>query len=119
MFVRDLDECDEFVAGDHSILRQLLHPDKFDIACRYSLAHATVEAGQKTAPHRLKTSEVYYIIQGDGLMSIDDESQRVHAGQAVYIPPQATQYIENTGNTDLKFLCIVDPAWREEDEEIL
>jgi len=28
------------------------------------------------------------------------------------------QYIENTGDSDLKFLCIVDPAWREENEEV-
>ena len=28
------------------------------------------------------------------------------------IPPGSTQYIENTGNSDLKFLCIVEPAWR-------
>jgi len=37
----------------------------------------------------------------------------------VYIPPLSTQYIRNTGSDDLKFLCIVDPAWREQDEEIL
>ena len=43
----------------------------------------------------------------------------VHAGQTIYIPPHATQYIKNTGQTDLKFLCMVDPAWRAEDEEIL
>jgi mannose-6-phosphate isomerase-like protein (cupin superfamily) len=28
------------------------------------------------------------------------------------------QYIENTGVSVLKFLCIVDPAWRKEDEEV-
>ena len=49
-------------------------------------------------------------------MHIDEEYLEVGPDCAVYIPPQALQYIENTGNTDLKFLCIVDPAWREEDE---
>jgi mannose-6-phosphate isomerase-like protein (cupin superfamily) len=43
----------------------------------------------------------------------------VAAGQAVYIPPLAVQSIENTGDGDLKFLCLVDPAWRPEEEEIL
>jgi mannose-6-phosphate isomerase-like protein (cupin superfamily) len=119
MLIKDLESCDEFVAGDNSVLRQLLHPDKFDITCRYSLAHATVKPGHTTTPHRLKTSEVYYILEGEGLMSIDGESEAVRPGQAIYIPPRATQYIENTGNSDLKFLCIVDPAWRAEDEEIL
>ena len=119
MLVRDLDSCAEFVAGDGSLLRQLLHPGKLDVTCRYSLAHATVKAGRTTTPHRLATSEVYYILQGRGLMRIDGESQPVRPGHAVYIPPRSTQCIENTGDADLVFLCIVDPAWREEDEEIL
>ena len=52
-------------------------------------------------------------------MHVDSESAEVHSGQAVYIPPNSIQYIANTGKSDLEFLCIVDPAWRPEDEEIL
>ncbi len=51
-------------------------------------------------------------------MHIDEESIEVGPECAVYIPPQAMLYIENTGVSVLKFLCIVDPAWREEDEEV-
>ena len=119
MFVRSLDDCEEFVAGDGSRLRELLHPDKAAVELRYSLAHATVRPGERTVPHRLAASEVYYILRGTGTMSIDDEYEAVEAGCTVYIPPQATQSIENTGDHDLLFLCIVDPAWRLEDEEIL
>ena len=28
MFVKNLEDCPEFIAGDRSILRELLHPDK-------------------------------------------------------------------------------------------
>ena len=118
MFVRYLNECGEFSAGDDSILREILHPDKADISIRYSLAHAKVEAGQKTKPHKLKSSEVYYVITGQGLMRIGQESFEVGPDCTIYIPPNAVQYIENTGSTDLKFLCIVDPAWHQEDEEV-
>ena len=52
-------------------------------------------------------------------MHIDNELEKVYAGQAIYIPPNSVQYIENIGKSDLKFLCIVDPAWKKEDEEIL
>jgi mannose-6-phosphate isomerase-like protein (cupin superfamily) len=76
-------------------------------------------AGQKTRPHKLKSSEIYYIISGQGLMHIDHESFEVSPDCTVYIPPDTVQYIENTGDYDLKFLCIVDPAWRQEDEEVL
>jgi len=119
MLIKDLKNCQEFIAGDKTVLRELLHPDKADLKIRYSLAQASVGPGQESWPHKLKTAEVYYILSGTGEMKINDESAEVHAGQVIYIPPQAKQSIKNTGQADLKFLCIVDPAWRIEDEEIL
>ena len=119
MFVKHLEDCQEFTAGDGSILRELLHPGKTDLPIRYSLAHAKVTPAQTTRPHKLKTSEVYYILQGQGLMHIDEETLEVGPHCAVYIPPDSTQYIENTGDSDLEFLCIVEPAWQPEDEQLL
>ncbi len=118
MFIKDLHCCDEIVAGDETILRELLHPARVNLEIRYSLAHAVVKPGQSSLPHKLRTSEVYYILDGQGIMQVDEESAEVRSGQAVYIPPNSTQYIKNIGTSDLKFLCIVDPAWRPEDEEI-
>jgi mannose-6-phosphate isomerase-like protein (cupin superfamily) len=119
VFLKRLKNCREFTAGDGSILRELLHPEKADLQIRYSLAYAKVAKGQKTKLHKLKSCEVYYITAGSGLMHIDEKAFEVGPESAIYIPPGARQYIENMGNSDLKFLCIVDPAWRGEDEEIL
>ncbi len=118
MLVRKLSECEEFVAGDHTLLRELLHPDKQAIALRYSLAHAILPVGQTSTPHSLKTSEVYYILSGVGEMHINDEVQRIEPGDAVYIPPNAVQFLKNIGDEAIVFLCIVDPAWRKEDETV-
>ena len=118
MFLKHLKDCREFIAGDGSVLRELLHPEKTALQIRYSLAHAKVAAGKITKPHKLKSCEVYYIMAGQGLMHIDEESFEVGPDCALYIPPRSVQYIQNTGNSDLKFLCIVDPAWRKEDEEV-
>ncbi|MHC4546396.1 MAG: cupin domain-containing protein [Planctomycetota bacterium] len=118
MFLKHVKDCEELIAGDDSILRELLHPQREDVQIRYSLAHAKVPPGRATKPHRLKASEVYYIITGDGLMHIDKESFEVSPECTAYIPPNAIQYIENTSDSDLNFLCIVDPAWRKEDEEV-
>lgn len=119
MFVRQLADCSEFTAGDGTALRELLNPDKHPVHCRYSLAHATLAAGHLSILHRLKTTEVYYILAGQGRMEIDGHSRAVTAGDTIYIPPSASQRIENTGTTPLEFLCIVDPAWRPEDEDVL
>ncbi len=120
MLIRRLSESREFTAGDHCLLRELLHPDKADIQCRYSLAHAVVRPAQTTLPHRLKgASEVYYILAGQGIMHINGEKAPVEAGCAVYIPPEAEQCIQNNGTEDLVFICLVDPAWQQEFEEVL
>jgi mannose-6-phosphate isomerase-like protein (cupin superfamily) len=119
MFIQDLQKCEAYIAGDNVIIRELLHPDKADLKLRYSLAHAMLKPGNTSYRHKLKTSEIYYILQGEGMIYIDNEPAKVHSGQVIYIPPNAEQYIKNIGQTDLQFLCIVDPAWRKEDEEII
>jgi mannose-6-phosphate isomerase-like protein (cupin superfamily) len=118
MFIRDLQSCEEFIAGDHTVLRELIHPAKDNLELRYSLAFAVLGRGKTSFPHQLKTSEVYFILDGEGIMHIGEETARVIPGFAIYIPPNTRQFIQNTGRTDLKFICIVDPAWRPEDEFI-
>jgi mannose-6-phosphate isomerase-like protein (cupin superfamily) len=118
MHITSLHSLPEFIAGDNSILREVLHPDKAELSLRYSLAHATVRPGEESLPHRLSVSEVYYILEGSGVMYIGDESSEVGPHQTIYIPPKAIQHIANTGTVDLRFLCIVDPAWRKEYEEV-
>jgi mannose-6-phosphate isomerase-like protein (cupin superfamily) len=119
MIIKNPDECNQFTAGDGSLLRELLNPLKETIRVNYSLAHAVLPPGEATLDHRLKSAEVYYIIEGAGEMFVDDERAEVSAGQAVYIPPGAVQRLRNTGQGDLVFLCIVDPAWRPEDEVLV
>ena len=114
-----LECCPEFTAGDGCRPREILHPGRVDLSLRYSLAHATVAPGQTAALHQLTTSEVYYILEGQGRMSVDGVRSDVGPGDTVYIPPNARQSITNTGTDSRTFLCIVDPAWRVEDETIL
>ena len=119
MIVKSFNSLPEFTAGDKSILREYLNPNKDDFALRYSLAHATVKPNQSTQPHKLKTSEVYYILSGEGKISVNGEEKIIKPHELVYIPPNAIQNIQNIGDEDLTFLCIVDPAWKPDDEKIL
>jgi len=118
MLIRKLHDCEEFVAGDGTLLRELLHPNKQPLNLRYSLAHAIVPVGQTSIPHSLTTSEVYYILSGIGEMHINDETRLIEPGDAIYIPPKAKQFLQNTGTEPVVFICIVDPAWQQEDETV-
>jgi mannose-6-phosphate isomerase-like protein (cupin superfamily) len=119
MIIRDLADCRYFRAADNTYLCELLHPVREGLDLSYSIAHAILEPGSSSLPHRLKTSsELYFILEGEGLMHIDSEQARVRAGQAILIPPGSQQHIRNTGSVYLKFICIVDPSWRADDEEV-
>ncbi len=58
--------------------------------------HATLipfptAAAAATTPHRhVKTEEIYYILAGQGLMRVEEESCEVGPGDAIAIPPGAS-----------------------------
>ena len=120
MKIRKLSEAPESSAADQTILSELWNPKNHPgFSGRYSLAHATLPIGKSSAPHTLKSHELYYILSGSGVMHIADESSPVGPGDAIEIPPGERQWIENIGASELRFLCIVDPGWSAVDETIL
>lgn len=119
MFIKHFKDTTEIISGDKARLRELLNPRKEILQIEYSLAWALVAPGETTLPHVLSYSEVYYILQGTGLMYVNDEHAEVKAQDAIYIPPHAKQWIENTNNDPLTFLCIVNPAWHPEAEQVV
>ncbi|MGH7166744.1 MAG: cupin domain-containing protein [Nitrospiraceae bacterium] len=119
MLISRLSECRQFLAGDHTILRELLHPAKAPASIGYSLAHGKLNAGARSKRHRLVSSEVYYFLAGNGRFAIGHETATVGPGTVIYVPAGAIQWLENTGTAVIEFLCIVDPAWTPEDEVIL
>ena len=119
MWKVSLGDRPEFLAGDHTSLREIFHPAKHQLELGYSLAHGRLSSGQRSKRHILTSSEVYYFLAGQGRITIDKQVTQIEAGTTVYVQPGGEQYLENTGAVDIEFLCLVDPAWREEDETVL
>jgi len=119
MIITDIRTTEYREVIDKTLLGELFHPKKVPgmISARYSIAHARLAAGCSSLPHTLiRSSEVYYILQGMGRMHIGSEEGVIQSGQLVYIPPGVVQYIENIGSDELVFLAIVDPMWDAQDE---
>lgn len=78
-----------------------------------SIARARLAPGMTTRWHYLRgTAERYVVLEGAGLVEIDDlPAHRVSAGDVVIIPPAARQRISNTGASDLVFLAICSPRF--------
>lgn len=116
MFYKKASEAKEFEAGDKTLLKEIAHPEGDQLPIGYSLAEARLKEGQASLPHRLNSSELYYILEGLGRLHINDNSVELEKGDSCLVPAKAEQFIENRGEGDLVFLCIVEPYWREEDE---
>ena len=107
-----------FIAGDKTHLKEVLHPKNDNIDLGFSLAHAIIKTGQSSLPHQLMHSETYFFLSGKGQMFLGNETCVVEKGDTVYVPPKVDQYVKNTGEKDLAFICIVSPPWSEDTEEI-
>jgi mannose-6-phosphate isomerase-like protein (cupin superfamily) len=120
LIIQDLADCPSFEAMDKTHIIEQLHPLRHGVDIPYSIAQAILLPGRASLSHRLKTSsEVYIVLEGEGEMHVESERAMIHAGQAFFIPPGSRQHLKNTGSVDLRFICIVYPFLRAEDEEIL
>ena len=116
MNTKEIENIDAFSGHEGTQIRQIFSPEDTDNTTRYSLAHCTISPGNSSKPHKMKTSEIYYILQGSGIMHIEEERKVVKKNETIFVPPMSRQFIENNGEGDLIALCIVDPAWKQEDE---
>ena len=104
---------------DRSRVTELLHPRK-DRINGYSLAQAVVPPGASTLRHAHRQSEeTYYILDGQALMELAGESERVGPGDAILIPAGAPHRITAVWPNELVLLCICRPAYADDDTDIL
>jgi len=61
---------------------------------------------EKIMPHfHDDVEEVYYILEGEGIVEIDKENEFVRAGEIIYIPPRKTHSITAT-SYELRFITV-------------
>lgn len=85
-----------------------------------SLAEERLEPGQSVTPHfHRETEEVYYILEGEGVMTVGGEQRGVSAGDAILIPLNAIHSLENTGATSMRIVLVCGPAFSRSDENFV
>jgi mannose-6-phosphate isomerase-like protein (cupin superfamily) len=112
-------EIAPYTTKDGSTIRELMHPDVHGNR-RQSLAEATLPPGMTTMPHRHRWfEEIYYFLDGEGVMRLGEERLTVRAGDTVCIPKGVPHQLENTGPAPLRLLCCCAPAYAHEDTELI
>ena len=113
MIVRNLDAQPRFTTKDGSTIRSILDRSNAPVQSQ-SLAEATLEPGCATLPHRHPLAEeFYFILEGTGAMTIEEETRSVGPGDAILIPPATRHVIRAV--TRLRFLCCCAPPYSDAD----
>lgn len=110
MKVYKTDKREEYLTDEGCHIIEILNDSQSESV---SIAQARVEPGVRTRLHALSdTTEIYYILTGEGLATIGQESNRLVVGDCIVIQPDEPQCIENTGSVDLTFLCVCQPRFQ-------
>jgi mannose-6-phosphate isomerase-like protein (cupin superfamily) len=64
--------------------------------------------------HYHRPEQMYYILEGSGIMTVDDDRRQVQTGDCIYFPSMAQHGLENTGETVLRYLSAASPSFTEE-----
>ena len=65
-----------------------------------------LDVGGWLGHHRHEPSEIYYVLSGQGTLTIGGQDHPVRAGTAAYIPSNSEHAIRNTGNDQLRFFYV-------------
>lgn len=104
-----------YITKDGSIIRELMHPANHAVI-NQSMAEAIVPVGQVTKAHKhIVTEEIYFIVEGEGQMTLADEQFNVYGADSICISPGTLHCIRNTGVIPLRILCCCSPAYSDED----
>ncbi|NTI17606.1 cupin domain-containing protein [Agrobacterium rhizogenes] len=57
-------------------------------------------------PHRHEQPEIYFILEGTGILTVDGRETAVTAGTAVFIPGNAEHGIRNDSNVNVKLFYV-------------
>jgi mannose-6-phosphate isomerase-like protein (cupin superfamily) len=118
MIVRNVDEIKEIKAHGEALYRYFFM--RKDIYERLGMDdvlkvlggfwQTTVGGGRKLDPHSHEDHEqVYYVLEGGGLLTVGAETKRVRKGDAVYIPPGTSHSFHNDTDESCTIIMVDAP----------
>jgi mannose-6-phosphate isomerase-like protein (cupin superfamily) len=80
-----------------------------------SITLVEMEPGGVQHIHSHEPEQMYYILEGSGIMTVDAEDRPVQAGDCIFFPSFAKHGLENTGGTVLRYLSAGSPSFTREE----
>jgi quercetin dioxygenase-like cupin family protein len=70
-----------------------------------------MEPGGKQHIHAHDPEQMYYILEGSGEMTVNEETSEVNAGDCIFFASQAKHGLINTGKSTLRYLSAASPSF--------
>ena len=72
-----------------------------------TLGLARIAPGDALAEHRHAQAEVYVVLEGAGVVTVDGKTRKVDAGAVLLVPGGAPHSCRNTGTVELRFAYVL------------
>src|SRR5262245_730246 len=72
---------------------------------------AILQPGGEQRLHSHRPEQVYFILEGRGLMTVGSETQRVEPGDCIFIPSGQPHGLKNDGDATLRYFSAAAPAY--------
>jgi quercetin dioxygenase-like cupin family protein len=99
-----LEEVNEKEAKDVKV--RWLISDK-DNAKNFAMRLFEIEPGGHTPYHAHDWEHEVFVLEGEGDVKIDEEKYSIKKDSVVFVEPNQKHNFTNTGNSILKFLCLI------------
>ena len=109
----DLDNENSYESQDGTTIAEI------ELNNEYSLAYGELKARKSNKQHTMTMKELYFILEGNGIIKVNNFEHQIEKGDVIVIPENAVQKITNTGRKKLRFLMIVNPPYDPKKEIIL
>lgn len=73
---------------------------------------AVIQPGGEQRVHSHPPEQVYFILEGSGLMTVGSETQRVEPGNCIFIPSGLPHGLKNDGAVALRYFSAAAPAYQ-------
>jgi mannose-6-phosphate isomerase-like protein (cupin superfamily) len=92
-----------------AVSKMLVRPENSDSRLLDFRISSYQPAAHARAHSHRKQEQIYYVLEGEGLIEIDGERTLVGPHTTIFLPPGVEHAIYNSGTTDLVFLVVTTP----------
>ncbi len=97
-------EAKNVAAGKDTTIRVLITAQE---GPNFAMRKYCMQPGGGIPPHTNTVEHEQYVLHGEAVITIGEETCRVRAGDVVFIPEGAVHSYKNTGEEPFEFLCMI------------